>query len=106
MNSGKPSWEQKKKCMVDDRIKLKIPFAGQYLSWEVVFNCSLPHYPPDFDLNDESFLSSISIDAMEENVPSLLNWDFSDNKALFNVISELRVLYLKYQVSFNLNFVS
>lgn len=82
-----------------DRFRLIIPFAGQTISWEIVFNSMVPQFPPDFCFDDETFLSDPEIEMIEENVPSLANWDFQDSKSLLNVICELLSLYRKHQVS-------
>lgn len=99
LSTGKPALDKKHNVAIDDRFKLKIPISDQYMTWEVMFNCSLPNCPPDFELNDIDFFYSVTLDSMEELLPSLKRWDHRKNKALINVISELRSAYLKYQVS-------
>lgn len=99
--SGRPTLEQSQKSCINDRFKLLIPLAGQYLSWEVVFNCCMPEYPPDFDVNDDAFLSTMTVDTLQELVPSMLNWDKNNNKSLLKVILELRSAYNKFQVIFS-----
>jgi hypothetical protein len=81
---------------------LKIPFAGQSITWEVVFNSVLPHFPPDFCFDDDTFLADPEIGMIEENVPSLANWDSQDSKSLLYVICELLALYRKHQVSISI----
>lgn len=96
--SGRPTLEQSQKSCINDRFKLLIPLAGQYLSWEVVFNCCMPEFPPDFEVNDDAFLSTMTADTLQDLVPSMLNWDKTNNKSLLKVILELRSAYNKYQV--------
>lgn len=91
--------EKRRNVAIDDRFKLKIPIADQLVTWEVVFNCSFPDSPPDFDVSDVDFLYTLDTDTAEELLPSLYNWDPRNEKALINVITELRSAYLKYQVS-------
>jgi hypothetical protein len=67
-----------------------------------VFNSILPHFPPDFRFDDDTFLSDPAVELIEENVPSLANWDCQDSKSLLHVICELLALYRKYQVSVNM----
>uniref|UniRef100_A0A1B6LS01 BRISC and BRCA1-A complex member 2 n=1 Tax=Graphocephala atropunctata TaxID=36148 RepID=A0A1B6LS01_9HEMI len=98
LSTGKPALEKKVNVAIDDRFKLKIPVSDQFMTWEVVFNCSLPNCPPDFDLGDIDFFSSLTLDSAEELLPSLNEWNHRKDKALINVISELRSAYLKYQV--------
>jgi len=103
VQSGRPTIETSN-C--GDRFKLIIPYAGQSVTWEVVFNSVLPHFPPDFHFDDDTFLSDPEIELIEETVPSLANWDCQDSKSLLNVICELLALYRKYQVSINVHNVT
>lgn len=82
-----------------DRFKLVIPFAGQQISWNVVLDALNPHFPPDFCFDDPSFLACPKPEFLEEHVPSLLNWNHENPKALLQVIEELLNLYKKHQVS-------
>lgn len=96
VQSGRPTIEEPD-C--GDRFKLIIPYAGQSITWEVVFNSVLLHFPPDFCFDDDTFLSDPEVGIIEENVPSLANWDSQDSKSLLYVICELLALYRKHQVS-------
>ncbi|XP_066993310.1 BRISC and BRCA1-A complex member 2 isoform X3 [Anabrus simplex] len=96
VQTGRPTIETSEN---GDRFKLSIPFAGQLISWEIVFNSYRPSFPPDFCFHDESFLSDPEVNILEENVPSLAKWDAEDPKSLLHVISELLALYRKHQVS-------
>ena len=103
VQSGRPTTETSN-C--GDRFKLIIPYAGQSVTWEIVFNSVLPHFPPDFHFDDDTFLSDPEIELIEEAVPSLANWDCQDSKSLLKVICELLALYRKYQVSINVHNVT
>jgi len=103
VQSGRPTTETSN-C--GDRFKLIIPYAGQSVTWEIVFNSVLPHFPPDFHFDDDTFLSDPEIELIEETVPSLANWDCQDSKSLLKVICELLALYRKYQVSINVHNVT
>ncbi|XP_071441444.1 BRISC and BRCA1-A complex member 2-like [Hetaerina americana] len=81
-----------------DRFKLVIPFAGQQIAWNVVLDALNPHFPPDFCFDDPSFLPCPSPEFLEENVPSLSNWNLENPNALLQVIEELLCLYRKHQV--------
>ncbi|GLG94745.1 BRCA1-A complex subunit BRE [Gryllus bimaculatus] len=96
VQSGRPTIETSGS---GDRFKLSIPFAGQFISWEIIFNSYRKNYPPDFTFNDETFLSDPDVDILEKHLPSLANWNSQDPKALYYVISELLVLYRKHQVN-------
>lgn len=96
VQSGRPTIEA---TANGDRFKLSIPFAGQSISWEIIFNSFRQSYPPDFTFNDDTFLSDPDAEVLEKHLPSLANWDSSDPKALYNVISELLILYRKHQVN-------
>jgi len=100
VESGRPTTETSN-C--GDRFKLIITYAGQSLTWEVVFNSALPHLPPDFRFDDETFLSDPEANLIEETVPSLVNWDSEDSKSLLHVIQELLALYRKHKVSINVH---
>ncbi|KAG8231629.1 hypothetical protein J437_LFUL011470 [Ladona fulva] len=82
-----------------DRFKLIIPFAGQQITWNVVLDALNPHFPPDFAFDDPSFLACPEPDFLEEHVPSLLNWNSENPKALLMVVEELLDLYRKHQIN-------
>lgn len=98
MASGKPATEIKEGETVSDRFRLMIPFTSLSMTWQVIFNYLYPNCPPDFEFNDLDFNYFVS-DNIEELVPSLNHWDCRNDKALINVVTELRSAYLKYQVS-------
>lgn len=81
-----------------DRFKLVIPYAGQKITWNVVFNSQKPHFAPDFCFDDDSFLADPDIEFLEEALPSLATWNVRDPRALLNVILELLEIYRKHQV--------
>ncbi|KAH7971903.1 hypothetical protein HPB52_003668 [Rhipicephalus sanguineus] len=87
---GGPKDGTKQLC---DRFKISLPYAGQTVTWEVIFQAHKPELPPDFIFDDTSFLPNI------EEVPSLCDWDSEDDQALTNVIQELLEQYRKHQVS-------
>ncbi|XP_037575032.1 BRISC and BRCA1-A complex member 2 [Dermacentor silvarum] len=87
---GGPKDGTKQLC---DRFKISLPYAGQTVTWEVIFQAHKPDLPPDFIFDDTSFLPNI------EEVPSLCDWDSEDDEALTNVIQELLEQYRKHQVS-------
>ncbi|XP_054278088.1 BRISC and BRCA1-A complex member 2-like isoform X2 [Macrosteles quadrilineatus] len=95
VSSGKPALE-KLKVAINDRFKLKIPIADQYVIWQIIFNGAFPKCPPDFDLGDFDFYS-INLEMLEDALPSLKNWEYTD-RALAKVLTELHSAYLKYQV--------
>ncbi|KAH8028285.1 hypothetical protein HPB51_014941 [Rhipicephalus microplus] len=87
---GGPKDETKQLC---DRFKISLPYAGQTVTWEVIFQAHKPELPPDFIFDDTSFVPNI------EEVPSLCEWDSEDDQALTNVIQELLEQYRKHQAS-------
>ncbi|RZF47474.1 hypothetical protein LSTR_LSTR007401 [Laodelphax striatellus] len=101
VRSGLPGVERNESCadFFGDRFQLSVPYAGQRLNWDIVLDPSSPDNPPDFDLNDDAFTNNyITVDCLEQAVPSLFNWQADDRNALKNVVSELLQLYKKYQV--------
>ncbi|XP_064484121.1 BRISC and BRCA1-A complex member 2-like [Ornithodoros turicata] len=76
-----------------DRFKISVPYGGQTLMWEVIFQAHRADWPPDFIFDDVLFLPDIA------EIPSLLNWNHSDEKALIPVLNELLDLYRKFQVT-------
>ncbi|XP_063227327.1 BRISC and BRCA1-A complex member 2-like [Bacillus rossius redtenbacheri] len=85
-------------AMRGDRFQLLVPYAGDRLVWNVIFDATNPEYPPDFGF-DDSFLADPDVGVLEEAVPSLANWDGRDPKALLRVVGELLSLYRKFQIS-------
>ncbi|XP_053602268.1 BRISC and BRCA1-A complex member 2-like isoform X2 [Plodia interpunctella] len=57
-----------------------------------------PWFAPDFRFDDESFLSSVDEDLLEEKLGSLAKWNENDPEALSKVISELVTLYRNHQI--------
>lgn len=85
----------------DSQFRLVLPYCSKKLKWEVLFDSSMPWLAPDFKFDDDSFLSNVDAEFLEENVKSLNKWDETDPKALSDVITELASLYKSYQVSIN-----
>ncbi|CAD6233995.1 GSCOCG00007458001-RA-CDS [Cotesia congregata] len=81
-----------------DRFRLSIPYADQMLSWMVLFDQSHPELGPDFEFDDKTFLCNPDLEELENNVPSLVNWNPSDPDCLVKVIMEFVIYYRKYQV--------
>ncbi|XP_059167455.1 BRISC and BRCA1-A complex member 2-like isoform X2 [Physella acuta] len=77
-----------------DRFKLKIPYAEQYLLWEVLFDPGHWREPPDFIFNaeDDDFYPPL------ENIKSIVNWDWSRKEGLAEIVAELLELYKEYQL--------
>ncbi|CAN7937851.1 unnamed protein product [Ixodes hexagonus] len=76
-----------------DRFRLLLPYAGQSVTWEVIFQAHRPEFPPDFIFDDMSFLPKI------EDIPGLWDWDADDEQALVKVVFELLDQYRKHQAS-------
>lgn len=76
-----------------DRFKVVIPFAGQTITWEVLFDCNFPEGPPDFIFGSEDLDFFPDINSLQ----SLVEWDYEDPCCLGQVIEELLYQYKKYQ---------
>ncbi|XP_057335370.1 BRISC and BRCA1-A complex member 2-like isoform X1 [Microplitis mediator] len=81
-----------------DRFSLLIPYADQMLNWKILFDQSNPELGPDFEFDDKTFLTDPDLEELENNVPSLVNWDPRDPDSLIKVIMEFIVYYRKHQV--------
>ncbi|ESO83491.1 hypothetical protein LOTGIDRAFT_236527 [Lottia gigantea] len=90
--SGCLSTDEVPKC---DRFKLTIPYAGDTITWEVIFDCTHPSNPPDFifGVEDEGFYPNI------EDIQSLVMWNPQDVKGLIYVVEELLQHYRQFQLS-------
>lgn len=82
---------------LSDQFTLVLPYAGKSLRWEVLFDSSAPWFAPDFRFDDEGFLANTDDDFFNQLVPSLVNWDDTDPRALSKVISELMSAYRLHQ---------
>ncbi|XP_067883827.1 BRISC and BRCA1-A complex member 2 isoform X2 [Heterodontus francisci] len=75
-----------------DRFKLHIPYAGETLKWDIIFNCHYPDLPPDFIFGED-------VDFLPE--PTMLqhlnDWNSQNPDCLLLVIKELVQQYHKYQ---------
>lgn len=76
-----------------DRFKVLMPYAGQTVTWEVLFNCNYPEDPPDFIFGSEDADFFPNID----NIKSLINWDYKEPNSLLRVIEELLQEYRLHQ---------
>ncbi|KAK6182288.1 hypothetical protein SNE40_010003 [Patella caerulea] len=78
-----------------DRFRLVIPYAGDSITWEVIFDCTHPSNPPDFifGVDDEGFYPNI------EDIQSLVMWNPQDSRGLIYVIEELLKHYRQFQIS-------
>lgn len=81
-----------------DRFFLSIPYAGKKLTWNVLFNSQCPELGPDFIFDDHSFLANPDLNTITTHVPSLDNWDVTNDDALLMVIVELLLYYKEHQV--------
>ncbi|XP_057658927.1 BRISC and BRCA1-A complex member 2-like [Diorhabda carinulata] len=77
---------------------LNVPYAGKNLKWEIIFDPENFDFAPDFDFNDDEFLSYFDIDTITDNVPSWKNWNLKNPNALSQVLSEFLCLYKQHQV--------
>ncbi|BFZ06994.1 hypothetical protein BsWGS_10033 [Bradybaena similaris] len=77
-----------------DRFKLKIPYAQQLLTWEVIFDSGNLKEPPDFifDQEDDDFCPPL------EQINSLVCWDWQNTESLAAVLVELLEFYKEYQL--------
>lgn len=82
----------------NDCFKLSIPYAGEHLVWNILFDSQYPEMGPDFIFNDQNFLADPDIDTLSSWVPSLAKWNPNDTDALFNVLTELLLYYKEHQV--------
>ncbi|KAK7104836.1 BRISC and BRCA1-A complex member 2-like [Littorina saxatilis] len=75
-----------------DRFKLSVPYCGQNLTWEVIFDCSCPEEPPDFIFgpDDDDFLPPM------EEMESLSKWDATKHDSLLLMIKELLRYYRQH----------
>ncbi|RUS78548.1 hypothetical protein EGW08_013691 [Elysia chlorotica] len=85
------STENQMKC---DRFTLKIPYAQQILSWQVIFDASNLKEPPDFifDAEDHDFHPPLA------DINSLVCWDWQNRESLVAVVTELLEHYRAYQL--------
>ncbi|KAL0840478.1 hypothetical protein ABMA28_015724 [Loxostege sticticalis] len=82
----------------ESQFRLVLPYCSKKLKWEVIFDSSSPWFAPDFRFDDDSFLSNVDEEFLENMLPSLSNWNESDPKALSDVISEMINLYKIHQI--------
>ncbi|XP_071504372.1 BRISC and BRCA1-A complex member 2-like [Diadema setosum] len=76
-----------------DRFKITIPYGGNELTWQVIFDSLHPTHPPDFifDAHDKMFAPDL------EELKCLASWDHEDSKSLVYVVQELIAKYRQYQ---------
>uniref|UniRef100_A0A3Q3GCD6 BRISC and BRCA1-A complex member 2 n=1 Tax=Labrus bergylta TaxID=56723 RepID=A0A3Q3GCD6_9LABR len=75
-----------------DRFKLHIPYAGETLKWDIIFNAQYPELPPDFIFGEDAeFLPEPS------ELPHLVQWDAGNPECLLQLVKELIQQYHDYQ---------
>ncbi|CAL8293935.1 unnamed protein product, partial [Arctogadus glacialis] len=75
-----------------DRFKLHIPYAGETLKWDIIFNARYPDLPPDFIFGEDAeFIPEPS------ELPHLVRWDAGDPECLLQLVKELIQQYHHYQ---------
>uniref|UniRef100_A0A3Q1IEQ7 BRISC and BRCA1-A complex member 2 n=1 Tax=Anabas testudineus TaxID=64144 RepID=A0A3Q1IEQ7_ANATE len=75
-----------------DRFKLHIPYAGETLKWDIIFNAQYPELPPDFIFGEDAeFLPEPS------ELPHLVQWDPGNPECLLQLVKELIQQYHQYQ---------
>uniref|UniRef100_A0A669F399 BRISC and BRCA1-A complex member 2 n=1 Tax=Oreochromis niloticus TaxID=8128 RepID=A0A669F399_ORENI len=75
-----------------DRFKLHIPYAGETLKWDIIFNACYPELPPDFIFGEDAeFLPEPS------ELPHLVHWDAGNPECLLQLVKELIQQYHHYQ---------
>eukprot|EP00064_Thunnus_orientalis_P015116 superscaffoldBa00002745_g15165 len=75
-----------------DRFKLHIPYAGETLKWDIIFNARYPELPPDFIFGEDAeFLPEPS------ELPHLVQWDAGNPECLLQLVKELIQQYHHYQ---------
>ncbi|XP_038176495.1 BRISC and BRCA1-A complex member 2 isoform X1 [Arvicola amphibius] len=75
-----------------DRFKLHIPYAGETLKWDIIFNAQYPELPPDFIFGEDAeFLPDPSA------LHNLASWNPSNPECLLLVVKELVQQYHRFQ---------
>ncbi|KAF7274202.1 hypothetical protein GWI33_013122 [Rhynchophorus ferrugineus] len=74
---------------------IKIPYAGVFHDYEIIFNPDNFNELPDFHFNFMEFLD-LDINYITENIPTWENWDLTNSKSLLNILNEFHILYKKY----------
>ncbi|CAH1263416.1 BRE [Branchiostoma lanceolatum] len=92
VKSGRPTLTQTKEPC-GDRFKIYIPFAGDSLKWEVIFDSCQPSNPPDFIFLGENG----NFDPDIEKLENLTDWDPKNPESLVLVIEDLMREYRCYQ---------
>ncbi|XP_045623985.1 BRISC and BRCA1-A complex member 2 [Procambarus clarkii] len=81
-----------------DELLIKVPYAGTHLTIRLLFYLQEPWMPPDMSFSDIQFSSSISVKDLEELVPTLNNWNCSEDDIIAQLLHQLLQLYKKYQL--------
>lgn len=77
-----------------DRFKLHIPYAGETLKWDIIFNAQYPELPPDFIFGEDAeFLPDPCA------LRNLASWNPSNPECLLLVVKELVQQYHQFQCS-------
>ncbi|XP_064621350.1 BRISC and BRCA1-A complex member 2-like [Lineus longissimus] len=83
------------KAPCGDRFKMRIPYAGVSIEWEVLFDLHQPHQAPDFIFSQEDKDFQVDLDM----VPSLVHWNPKKPDSLLRVTEEVLHQYKEYHRS-------
>uniref|UniRef100_A0A671PHI4 BRISC and BRCA1-A complex member 2 n=1 Tax=Sinocyclocheilus anshuiensis TaxID=1608454 RepID=A0A671PHI4_9TELE len=75
-----------------DRFKLHIPYAGETLKWDIIFNAKDPELPPDFIFGEDA-----DFQPEPSELPHLASWDAGKPECLLQLVKELLQQYHQYQ---------
>ncbi|GLV42015.1 hypothetical protein CBL_05026 [Carabus blaptoides fortunei] len=81
-----------------NRFTLSVPFAGQFLDWDVIFSNDNLNFVPDFDFGDDRFICNFDSETIIEHASSLANWNSENPKSLLIILKQLIEMYKKYQI--------
>lgn len=82
----------------EDTLLIKLPYAGTTLTIHLLFYPHEPWMPPEMTFSDIHFSSSITIKDLEDQVPSLNEWNVTADDILAQLVHQLLQLYRRYQL--------
>ncbi|XP_063853221.1 BRISC and BRCA1-A complex member 2-like isoform X2 [Scylla paramamosain] len=82
----------------ENTLLIKLPYAGTNLTIHLLFNPQEPWMVPEMTFSDDRFTSTITLKDLEDQVPSLNEWDTSTDDILAQLVHQVLQLYRGYQL--------
>lgn len=90
--------ESRSESYSEDTLLIKLPYAGTNLTIHLLFSPQEPWMVPEMTFSDDRFTSTITLKDLEDQVPSLNEWNTATVDILAQLVHQVLQLYRRYQL--------